>query len=60
MTRKFQRYQLSKASRKFQKDLEKYIILLEENRGKGQTDKILEAFAVSLKEFNEELIKIFY
>ena len=60
MARKFQRYQLSKASRKFQKDLEKYIILLEENRGKGQTDKILEAFAVSLKEFNEELIKIFY
>ena len=60
MARKFQRYQLSKASRKFQKDLEKYIILLEENRGKGQAVKILEAFTVSLKEFNEELIKIFY
>jgi len=60
MARKFQRYQLSKASRKFQKDLEKYIILLDENRGEGQAIKIMDAFAVSLKEFNQELIKIFY
>ena len=60
MTRKFQRYQVSKASRKFQKDLEKYIILLEENPGEGQAIKIMNALLVSLNEFNLDLIMIFY
>jgi 5'-deoxynucleotidase YfbR-like HD superfamily hydrolase len=60
MTRKFQRYQLSKASRKFQKDLEKYIILLDEKTEENQAVKMMDAFGVLLKEFNEELIKIFY
>lgn len=60
MTRKFQRYQLLKASRKFQKDLEKYLILLGNQPGQWRLKQEIDAFGVLLKEFNEEIIKIFY
>ena len=52
MTRKFQRYQLSKASRKFQKDLEKYIIFLDEKPDENQAVKMMDAFGVLLNDYS--------
>ena len=52
MTSKFQRYQLSKASRKFQKDLEKYIIFLDEKPDENQAVKMMDAFGVLLNDYS--------